>query len=178
MPDDRRLRSEVTPDDWSQGPADAPVTLLEYGDLECSYCGRAHPEIKALLADYPEQLRYIFRHFPISSLHPHAQAAAQASEAAGAQGKFWQLFDLLMTNQQALEPDDLRRYAEQIGLDVERFERDLAEQTYAEQVKRDFRNGISDGVNGTPTLFFNGTRYDGPREHAALAEAVAALLDG
>lgn len=176
MEDERRMRSAITPEDWSLGPADAPVTLLEYGDLECSYCGQAHPEIKAALAAYPEQVRYVFRHFPITSIHPHAQAAALAAEAAGAQGRFWEMEDLLMTHQQHLTQPDLQRYAGQLGLDQELFDRELAEQRYMDRVKEDFRNGVLDGVNGTPTLFLNGLRYDGPRDREALAAAIGELL--
>lgn len=176
MADEGALRHEITSDDWSIGPDDAPVTLLEYGDLECPHCGRLHPEVKALLADYPDRLRFIYRHFPITSLHPHAQAAALATEAAGAQGKFWEMEDLIFSHQQDLSGDDLRRYAEQIGLDLERFNRALSEQTYADQVRQDFRNGIDDGVNGTPTLFLNGLRYDGPRDRATLSDAIDELL--
>lgn len=176
MADERAMRSAIADDDWSLGPQDAPVTLLEYGDLECPYCGRAHPEVKAVLAAYPDRVRFVFRHFPITSLHPHAQAAALATEAAGAQGKFWEMHDLVLTHQQHLADDDLRRYAEQIGLDAALFERDLAEQRYAAQVKQDFRNGANDGVNGTPTFFLNGLRYDGPRDRDALSDAIDELL--
>jgi protein-disulfide isomerase len=176
MHDERALRSAISADDWSVGPADAPVTLLEYGDLECPYCGRLHPEVTALLDAYPDQLRFVFRHFPITSLHPHAQAAALATEAAGAQGKFWEMEDLIFTHQRALSNDDLRSYAEQIGLDLARFEHDLSEQRYAAEVRQDFRNGVNDGVNGTPTLFLNGMRYDGPRDREALSAAIDELL--
>lgn len=175
---DRTMRSEVTPDDWSIGPADAPVTLLEYGDLECSYCGQAHPEIKAVLAQYPDRVRFVFRHFPITSLHPRAQAAALAAEVAGAQGKFWEMQDLLLRNQQHLEVTDLRRYALEIGLEIGRFDHEMDEQRYIAHVNEDFRNGANDGVNGTPTLFLNGVRYDGPRDRDTLSEAINELLEG
>lgn len=176
-PDPGTLRSPITADDWSLGPADAPVTLLEYGDLECSYCGQAHPEIKAMLEQYPDRVRFVFRHFPITSLHPHAQAAALAAEAAGAQGKFWEMQDLLLRNQAHLEHNDLRRYALEIGLDIARFDREMDEQRYIAHVNEDFRSGAGDGVNGTPTLFLNGVRYDGPRDRDALSDAIDELLE-
>lgn len=176
-PDDGTQRSAITADDWSLGPADAPVTLLEYGDLECSYCGQAHPEIKAVLEQYPDQVRFVFRHFPITSLHPRAQAAALAAETAGAHGKFWEMQDLLLRNQQHLELMDLRRYALEIGLEIGRFDQEIGDQRYIAHVNQDFDNGVNDGVNGTPTLFLNGVRYDGPRDRDALSKAIDELLD-
>lgn len=163
--------SAIDDDDWSQGPADA-VTLLEYGDLECPDCGRAYGEVKALLAERGDTIRYVWRHFPLTSSHPQAMGAAVAAEAAGAQGRFWEMVDLLLTHQQQLDDDDLRRYARQLGLDAERFERDINDAALQDAVKHDIRRGIQDGVNGTPTFFIDGQRYEGQAERAALAAAL------
>lgn len=174
--DDVTMRTEITPEDWSVGPVDAPVTILEYGDFECPYCGRAERPLREVREAYSDLVRFVYRHFPITSSHPHAEAAAEAAEAAGAQGKFWPMHDLIFANQQALTDADLRRYAQQIGLDLDRFDRDMAEHTYRAQVREDFRSGIEDGVNGTPTIFINRVRYDGPREFETLAEVVDRIV--
>ena len=155
------LTSPVTPGrDHIQGPADAPVTLVEYGDYECPYCGAAYPIIKDLQARMGNQLRFVFRNFPISTSHPHAEDAAEAAEAAAAQGQFWPMHDLLYERQQHLTDDDLRGYAERLGLDVDRFERELAEHLHAARVHDDFLSGVRSGVNGTPSFYINGTRHD------------------
>jgi protein-disulfide isomerase len=146
--------------DHIQGPADAPVTLLEYGDYECPYCGAAYPIVKEVQARMGERLRFVFRNFPITTSHPHAEQAAEAAEAAGAQGRFWEMHDLLYENQQRLVDDDLRAYAETLGLDVERFERERAEHVHAPRVHEDFMSGVRSGVNGTPTFYINGVRHD------------------
>jgi protein-disulfide isomerase len=146
--------------DHVQGPADAPVTLVEYGDYECPYCGAAYPIIKEVQARMGDRLRFVFRNFPISTSHPHAEQAAEAAEAAGVQGPFWEMHDLLYENQKRLRDEDLRGYAEQLGLDVERFARDLAEHVHAARVHEDFMSGVRSGVNGTPTFYINGSRYD------------------
>lgn len=164
MEDDLTLQTPVTDEDWSTGPADAPVTIVEYVDFECPHCRAAHELLDAIRAEYPD-FRLVVRHFPITSIHPHAQAAAEAAEAAGAQGKFWEMHDLLFTHQDRLGDDDLHGYAQQLNLDLARFDRALADQTYQARVKQSFRNGITDGVNGTPTIFINDVRYDGPRDY-------------
>jgi protein-disulfide isomerase len=151
----------VDPDrDHIQGPADAPVTLVEYGDYECPYCGAASPIIKQVQARMGERLRFVFRNFPITTSHPHAERAAEAAEAAAAQGRFWEMHDLLYENQQHLEDPDLRGYAERLGLDVERFDKELAEHAHADRVHKDFMSGVRSGVNGTPTFYVNGERHD------------------
>jgi protein-disulfide isomerase len=154
----------VDPDrDHIQGPADAPVTLVEYGDYECPYCGAAYPIIKEVQARIGERLRFVFRNFPITTSHPHAGQAAEAAEAAEAaavQGPFWEMHDLLYENQQHLEDPDLRGYAERLGLDVERFDKELAEHAHADRVHKDFMSGVRSGVNGTPTFYVNGERHD------------------
>jgi protein-disulfide isomerase len=146
--------------DHIQGPAEAAVTLLEYGDYECPYCGAAYPIIKEVQERMGERLRFVFRNFPISTSHPHAEQAAEAAEAAATQGRFWQMHDLLYENQQRLGDEDLRSYAEQLGLEVEPFDRELTEHVHAPRVHEDFMSGVRSGVNGTPTFYINGARYD------------------
>jgi protein-disulfide isomerase len=156
-----QLTPPVSADDHVAGPADAPVTLVEYGDYQCPYCGMAHPIVKRAQRELGNQLRFVFRHFPLAEIHPHARLAAQAAEAAGAQGKFWEMHDMLFEHQDALEVEDLAGYAESLGLDTIKFARDLEAGTFAKRVRDDFRSGVKSGVNGTPTFFMNGARYDG-----------------
>jgi protein-disulfide isomerase len=146
--------------DHIQGPADAAVTLVEYGDYECPYCGAAYPIVKELQARMGDGLRFVFRNFPITTSHPHAEQAAEAAEAAAAQGRFWEMHDLLYENQRRLRDQDLHAYAEQLGLDVEQFDKDLAEHVHAPRVREDFMSGVRSGVNGTPSFYVNGTRHD------------------
>ena len=146
--------------DHIQGPADAAVTLVEYGDYECPYCGAAYPIVKELKARMGDRLRFVFRNFPITTSHPHAEQAAEADEAAAAQGRFWEMHDLLYENQRRLRDQDLHAYAEQLGLDVEQFDKDLAAHVHAPRVREDFMSGVRSGVNGTPSFYVNGTRHD------------------
>jgi protein-disulfide isomerase len=151
----------VTADrDHIQGPADAAVTLVEYGDYECPYCGAAHPIIKEVQARMGERLRFVFRNFPITTSHAHAEQAAEAAEAAASQGRFWQMHDLLFENQRRLGEEDLRGYAQTLGLDVGLFGKELAEHAHAARVREDFMSGVRSGVNGTPTFYINGRRHD------------------
>ena len=155
------LTMPVTEDrDHIQGPADAPVTLVEYGDYECPYCGAAYPIVKEVQARIGERLRFVFRNFPITTSHPHAERAAEAAEAAAAQGSFWRMHDVLYENQKRLGDEDLRTYAQQVGLDLDVFDRELAEHVHAARVQEDFMSGVRSGVNGTPTFYVNGARYD------------------
>jgi protein-disulfide isomerase len=156
------LHPPVSERDHSAGPADAPVTLVEYGDYECPYCGMAHPILKAAQRKLGDKLRLIFRNFPLREIHPHAQHAAEAAESAAVQGKFWEMHDTIFEHQHALEDEDLLRYARSLGLDAERIANDLANETYVKRVRDDFRSGVRSGVNGTPTFFINGERYNGP----------------
>jgi protein-disulfide isomerase len=160
--------------DHIQGPADARVTLVEYGDYECPYCGAAYPIIKEVQSRMADRLRFVFRNFPISTSHPHAEQAAEAAEAAASQGKFWEMHDLLYENQEHLDDADLHRYADQLGLDVGVFDEELAEHVHAERVREDFMSGVRSGVNGTPTFYINGARHDGGYQ---LDELLAALED-
>ena len=166
------LAVPVGPDDWVEGPADAPVTLLEYGDFECPHCGAMEPVVRAVRQAAGEALRFVFRHFPLTSSHPYAEIAAEAAEAAGAQGAFWPMHDTLLANQQALTPPDLVSYAQALGLDAETVARALENHTYAERVQEDFMSGVRSGVSGTPTFYINGQRYDGDYEQAALLKAI------
>jgi protein-disulfide isomerase len=146
--------------DHIQGPADAAVTLVEYGDYECPYCGAAYPIVKELQARMGDRLRFVFRNFPITTSHPHAEQAAEAAEAASAQGRFWEMHDLLYENQRRLRDQDLHSYAEQLGLDVEQFDKDLAGHVHAPRVREDFMSGVRSGVNGTPSFYVNRARHD------------------
>jgi protein-disulfide isomerase len=146
--------------DHIQGPADAAVTLVEYGDYECPYCGAAYPIVKEVQAQMGERLRFVFRNFPIATSHPHAEQAAEAAEAADAQGEFWRMHDVLYERQSRLRDPDLHSYAEELGLDVERFDAELAGHVHAPRVREDFMSGVRSGVNGTPTFYIDGVRHD------------------
>jgi protein-disulfide isomerase len=166
------LKPPVGPKDHMQGPPDAPVTLVEYGDYECPYCGEAYPVVKALQERLGDQMCFVFRNFPLTQVHPHAEEAAEAAEAAGAQGKFWEMHDLLYENQDALEPEDLVLYARALKLDLPRFVLEMREHVYVERVREDFRSGVRSGVNGTPTFFINGVRHNGPFDLGSLLAAI------
>jgi protein-disulfide isomerase len=168
-----RLTLPVADDrDHVQGPADAAVTLLEYGDYECPFCGAAYPIVKHVQETMGERLRFVFRNFPITTAHPHAEQAAEAAEAAAAQGQFWPMHDLLYENQQHLETDDLIAYAGRLGLDVPRFQRELADHVHAARVREDFMSGVRSGVNGTPTFYIDGERYEGSYDAEPLLDAL------
>ena len=158
--------------DHVQGPAGAEVTLVEYGDYECPYCGAAYPIVKRIQRQMGERLRFVFRNFPITTSHPHAEAAAEAAEAAGAQGRPWEMHDLLFENQRHLTGPDLRSYAETLELDLERFDDELARHVHADRIREDFMSGVRSGVNGTPTFFINGMRHDASFDHDTLLEAI------
>ena len=146
--------------DHARGPADPPVTLVEYGDYECPHCGHAYPIVKQIEQRLGRRLRFVFRNFPLRESHPHAQHAAEAAEAAGAQGKFWEMHDRLFERQFALDDDNLVEYAGDLGLDAARLRSELAARVYEPRVREDFRSGVASGVNGTPTFFVNGARHD------------------
>jgi protein-disulfide isomerase len=158
--------------DHIQGPVDAPLTLIEYGDYECPYCGRAYTIVKEVQERLGDRLRFVFRNFPLTIAHPHAAHAAEAAEAAGAQGRFWEMHDHLFENQKRLRNDDLQRYAEELGLHVDRFGQEMAEHAYAERVHEDFMGGVRSGVNGTPTFYVNGERLGGSYEPDDLIAAL------
>jgi protein-disulfide isomerase len=166
------LATEVDPErDHIRGPEDAPVTLLEYGDFECPYCGRAEEVIRELLADFGE-VRYVWRHLPLVDVHVHAQLAAEAAEAAGEQDAFWEMHDLLFQHQDALRRSDLERYARELGLDVERFDDALRTHRNAARVADDVDSADLSGVSGTPTFFVNGRRHYGAYDIASLTATV------
>ena len=160
--------------DHIQGPRDAPATLLEYGDYECPFCGRAYWVVKDVQNRLRNHMRLVYRHFPLAEMHPHAPRAAEAAEAAGAQGRFWQMHAVLFENQRALEDEDLLRYAAHVGLDLARFVRDVSTRAFAPKVREDFLSGVRSGVNGTPTFFVNSHRHDGAWDSATLTAALEA----
>jgi protein-disulfide isomerase len=172
------LSSPVSERDHVIGPADARVTLVEYGDFECPHCGALHPIVQAARKAFGGNLRFVFRHFPLRSSHPHALAAAKAAEAAGEQGRFWEMFDRLYRHQAALSDADLERHAAEVGLDLERFRRSLGEREHEVRIREDLASAAQSGARGTPSLFINGEPYQGPIERdeifAALARAAVA----
>jgi Na+/H+ antiporter NhaA len=167
------LAEDVDPDrDHVRGPPDAPVTLVEYGDFECEYCGQAEPVLRELLASFGDDVRYVWRHLPLNDVHPNAQMAAEAAEAAAAQGNFWDMYDTLLSHQDALRPGHLTGYAEQLGLDVERVADELRRREHAARVSEDVSSADESGVSGTPTFFINGRRHYGAYDISTLTEAV------
>jgi Na+/H+ antiporter NhaA len=160
--------------DHIRGDDNAPVTLVEYGDFECPFCGQAEPVVRELLSEFGHDLRYVFRHLPLSDVHPHAELAAEAAEAASKQGAFWEMHDLLFEHQDALEPKNLISYAEQLGLDVDRFTEELRRHEYAGRIASDVDDADLSGVSGTPTFFVNGLRHQGAYDIATLTAAVLA----
>ena len=173
LPETVKLKNLVTERDHSSGPVDAPVTLLEYGNFECVHCGRAYPIIKEVQKRLGKNLRFVFRHFPTVKTHPHSLRAAEAAEAAAAQGKFWEMHDQLFTHQQALEDRDLSRYGKHIELDVDKFARDMSENTFLKQIEADYNRSLFDEhVTGTPTFYINEMRYTGATEVESLLLAI------
>jgi protein-disulfide isomerase len=155
------------------GPEGAPVTLLEYGNFECIHCGRAYPIIKQVRKLLGDNLRFVFRHFPTVQTHPHSLRAATAAEAAGAQRKFWEMHDELFTHQTALEDRDLSRYARRIGVDGEKFARDMTEGTLLKQIEADYQLSLFDEhITGTPTIYINEIRYTGATDFERLLDAI------
>lgn len=162
----------VTSADHIEGSPTAAIMLVEYGDYECPYCLNARPVLRELRSELGDRFALTFRHFPQSSIHPHASAAAQAAEAAASQGKFWEMHDLLFEHQQDLGTIDLTHLALQLGLEVYRFEADLQNSVHLRRIRDDFLSGSRSGVKGTPTFFIQGCRYEGPVETAAMAAAI------
>lgn len=156
-----QLTPDVSERDHAAGDPHAPVTLVEYGDYECPHCGMAYPIVKSIQRRLGKKLRFVFRNFPLAESHPHARHAAESAEAAADQGKFWQMHDALFENQDRLEDDNLVALARRLKLDALAIEGALEDGTYTTRVREDFRSGVRSGVNGTPTFFINGQRYDG-----------------
>jgi len=159
--------------DHLRGSADARVTLVEYGDFECPACGEAYPVLREVRKAFGENLRFAFRHFPLVISHPHALVAAEAAEAAAAQGKFWPMHDRLFEHQDALDDRALTRHARKIGLDLDQFESALASRVYEARVREDLASGQASGLLGTPGLFINRVLYTGVRDRASLVAALA-----
>jgi len=150
--------------------------VVEYGDFECPHCGQAYPIVKALLEEFGPRMRFVYRHFPLIQIHPQAEHAAEAAEAAGAQGKFWEMHDTLFENQDALEDDDLIGYAIELDLDQSRFLREFAAHVYAPRVLEDLVSGARSGVHGTPTFFINGVRHEGSYDFDTLFNAIEEVI--
>ena len=176
--DSPRLTLPVSERDHSDGPEGAPVTLVEYGDYQCPYCGQAYPIVKELQRRLGERLRFVFRNFPLSQVHEHAEHAAEAAEAAAAQGKFWQMHDYLFEHQKQLDDDHLVQYAGAVGLDGARFETAMRDHAEQPRVREDFMSGVRSGVNGTPTFFVNGVRYDDSWDLDTLLAALSEATGG
>ena len=172
--DSPQLTLPVGSRDHIQGPSTAGVTLLEYGDYECPYCGAAYPIVKELQKRVGASMRFVFRNFPLENAHPHARQAAEAAEVVGAKGNFWAMHDLLYENQRALTTDDLVGYAERSGVPPPTFRTELRRPVYGERVRQDFESGVRSGVNGTPTFYINGIRHNGSYELEELLAAVEA----
>jgi protein-disulfide isomerase len=170
--DTPRLTIPVGPNDHVQGSGEAPVTLLEYGDYECPYCGAAYPIVKEVQRKLGDQLRFVFRNFPLGNMHPHATLAAEAAEVMAAEGKFWEMHDMLYEHQSALNESDLVAYAGALGVDRQRFSTELRRPAFADRVRADVSSGIRSGVNGTPTFYINEFRHNGSYD---LEELLAAI---
>jgi protein-disulfide isomerase len=168
--------TEVTAEDHILGRPDAPVTVLEYGDYECPFCRGAARDVHEMLARYPDDVRFVFRNFPIAALHPHAEQAAQAAEAAGAQGKFWPMYERLLEPSALLDLGTLLDCAADLDLDTERFRREVTGGAYAAKIERDIREGVKDGVNATPKFYVDGERIDGKLPLDGLEDAIRAAV--
>ena len=162
--------------DHTSGPGDAPVTVIEYGDFECPNCKQAAPAVKLMLARFAERVRVVFRHFPLEEVHPHALLAAQAAEAAGGQGKFWQMHDLLFENQSHLKAHQLRTYAEKLELDMPRYDLEVDDEVYLQRVREHIEGGVRSGVHATPTFFVNGAFCDVSYGLQKLVDGIEAAL--
>ncbi len=166
-----RLIDPVDEHDHVRGSASAPVELVEYGDYQCPYCGQAYPVVEALLSRRPEQIRFAYRHFPLTHLHPYAELAAELAEAAGVRGQFWGVHDWLFTHQDLIDPVHLHAMA--TGLDPSGgVVRDMRERIHSDRIHRDLMGGVRSGVNGTPTFYLNGVRHEGGYSLSALTAAI------
>lgn len=172
----RDLMVPVTGIDHTLGPEHAPVTVVEYGDFECPTCKQAAPSLKLLLDHFPEQVRIVFRHFPLEELHPHALSAAEAAEVAGAQGRFWEMHDLLFANQLHLKSAQLHSYAAQLNLDMSRYTAEMDDEIYRQRIREHIDSGRRSGVRGTPGIFLNGVIHDVSAGMQSLFDEVAATL--
>ena len=171
-----RLKPPVSKDDHIKGSMHAPVVLVEYGDFQCPHCGAAHPIVKRILKVYKDQMAFVFRHFPLSEVHPYAQVAAVASEAAANQGKFWQMHELIFDNQATLGIEMLLDLAEKINLDMKTFQKDFKDPKLFEKVEANFESGIVSGVNGTPSFYLNGEKFNKSYDFDTLNTAISTKL--
>ena len=172
QPKEVRLIPPVGENDRVRGPADAPIVLVEYGDYDCPYAVRAYSVVNTLRERLGDRMRFVYRAYPLTKLHDHAQATAEAAEAAAAQGKFWEMHDKLFEADRKLEREDLRRYAEEAGLDLPRFEKETAEHAYAGRVSESMESALASEVQETPTFFINGVRHDGSDDVETLLAAM------
>jgi protein-disulfide isomerase len=168
-----KLTLPVGERDHIRGPASAPVTLVEYGDYECPYCGLANPIVDEIRRELGDGLRFVFRNFPLSEVHPHSEHAAEIAEAAGMHHKFWEMHDMLYAHQQALDDQHLAEYLARLGVPTPEVKLALVQHAYRDRVREDFMSGVRSGVNGTPTFFINGLRHDGSYERNELLAAIA-----
>ena len=174
-----QLSTPVNEQDHQAGNLQAPTTLVEYGDFQCSRCGAAYPLIKELLKEYKDELNFIFRHFPLHEIHPQAMITALAAEAAGRQGKFWEMHDVLFQNQDSLMGNSILNYAEALHLDITKFGNDWKNNDQLSKVESDFRSGLESGVSGTPSFYINGQRLNSYDEsYKSLSDAVRNLAGG
>jgi protein-disulfide isomerase len=167
-----KLTPPVNQNDHVTGSAQAIITLVEFGDYQCPHCGRAHPVVKEIQKNFRDQLRFVFRHFPLSNVHEYALPAAIAAEAAGRQHKFWQMHDIIFEQQDQLSEVALIEFAAILRLNMPTFERDLQDKALEEKVEADFESGVRSGVNGTPSFFINGIKYNGPFDYASLSNVI------
>ncbi|MDB5222846.1 MAG: DsbA family protein [Chitinophagaceae bacterium] len=171
-----QLKPPVNSKDHIQGKATAPLELVEYGDYQCLHCGHAYPIIKNVQRSLGADLKFVFRNFPLAEAHPDAFNAAVAAETAGLQHKFWEMHDIIFENQEALDSESLFLYARSIGLDLERFKNDIQKNTVTEKVEIDFESGVRSGVNGTPSFFINGKKYNGDWEEDVFIQYLKSQL--
>jgi protein-disulfide isomerase len=176
-PTPSRLSVPVTPEDHIQGPPDASVTLVEYGDFQCPHCGRAYPIIKSVLSHFKNDLRFVYRHFPLIDIHPLAEPAAETAEFAGTHGLFWDMHNLLFENQDQLSVELLAELTDELGLDTRELASALQQGLFVNRVKRDIESGLESGVQGTPTLFINGEQHVGTYEFKDLVYAIEQHLE-
>ena len=162
--------------DHIQGPVNAPISLVEYGDFECPYTGRAYPIVKEIKRKFGEALCFVYRNFPLNEIHPHAQHAAEAAEAAASQDKYWNMHDCLFEHQNALDDTHLLKYARTVGLDIKKFEIEISKHVYAPAIDDSLKNGIKSGVEGTPTFFLNGKRYEGSWDLETLSKKLRSKI--
>jgi protein-disulfide isomerase len=171
-----QLTPAVNSNDHISGDTNSAIELVEYGDYECPYCGRAYPIVKDIQQQLGMDIKFVFRNFPLSKIHPHALSAAVATEAAGQQGKFWEMHDIIFENQRALDSEHIFLFAHKLGLNLDRFKNDIQQKFLIDKVENDFESGIRSGVNRTPTFFINGKKYEGSWDENELLQYLRGQL--